>query len=835
MQTIVPSIMNAVAAAACLIFGGMVLLRHPGKITHRAFALLTGALALWALCVVGIVQSASVETARTWLSATEVIFCILPALFYTFIGYFPKGHFDGSRPLCIALYAFGLLLACTVFSPWYIGSVELVSGAPPAVTYGPAFAGIPILCLTGICAIHANLRRKLQISVGIERRQLQNVMFAIYSTLTLGVFTNIVAPIFGVRFLQPYGPLSVVILIAFFAYAMIRYHLLDARVLLAKLVVYGTVTTLMALILGAGLFALTRFGDAISLAAQIAVTLIVALVVVMCMPLATRLVERILEGSLLSQRYDVHRMYSRIAEHAAAVVQFKPLLETICHDIRDTIGTRTVRCLLVSEDDPTVFKTEFTTLPDDPITSMDTASPVLAYLRDKGKPLILEQLLHPRPRGNAVRIAAQLAEIDAYFCLPLRTNDGLVGILTLGQKDSHDIYSTEEIVAFRAMAGPLGTAIENARLYQELERVNLHLARVFGQMREGVVAVDAHGNVTTFNESAVHLLGPIALGAPLSDLPPEVGALLDQTLRNARPVAEFETELSRAPRDGELTPVVLSSSCLAAPDSGLAGAVALIYDLSQIKRLEQNVQRADRLSSLGTLAAGMAHEIKNPLVSIKTFTQLFSTRYQDAEFRATFNEVVPHEVERIDTIVSRLLDFARSRPATLRAHPIEKIVREVLALVENQLRDAGVALDTIYEVGDIEIHGDEQQLHQVLLNLVLNAIEAMEDTEQKQLKVEVETSFVRLRNVRANASAETECIRVILTDTGVGIPQSSMERLFTPFFTTKEDGCGLGLSVVHGIVAEHGGDIDVSSVPGRGTVFTLTLPSVAKPAAVEMT
>ena len=132
-------------------------------------------------------------------------------------------------------------------------------------------------------------------------------------------------------------------------------------------------------------------------------------------------------------------------------------------------------------------------------------------------------------------------------------------------------------------------------------------------------------------------------------------------------------------------------------------------------------------------------------------------------------------------------------------------------------------------------HGDEQQLHQVLLNLVLNAIEAMETTEQRQLKVEVETSFVRLRNGRTNVSTETECIRVILTDTGVGIPESSMERLFTPFFTTKEEGCGLGLSVVHGIVAEHGGDIDVSSVPGRGTVFTLTLPGVAKPTAIEVT
>jgi signal transduction histidine kinase len=210
-------------------------------------------------------------------------------------------------------------------------------------------------------------------------------------------------------------------------------------------------------------------------------------------------------------------------------------------------------------------------------------------------------------------------------------------------------------------------------------------------------------------------------------------------------------------------------------------------------------------------------------------------RYTDPDFRATFEETVPGEVDRINSIVSRLLEFAKPRPVTFRAQPIERVINEVLALVENQTRKAKVQVFKHYPEREALVYGDEQQLHQVILNLVLNALQAMKVEDEHaagandgwngDLDISVEFAHARLRSEGLRAVRETECVRIHIMDTGCGIPPENMDELFTPFFTTKEEGSGLGLSVVHGIVNEHGGDIDVRSRLGEGTTFTVTLPA----------
>jgi two-component system nitrogen regulation sensor histidine kinase GlnL len=278
---------------------------------------------------------------------------------------------------------------------------------------------------------------------------------------------------------------------------------------------------------------------------------------------------------------------------------------------------------------------------------------------------------------------------------------------------------------------------------------------------------------------------------------------------------------------------MVSGTCLKTEDGQTSGAVALLYDLSLIKRLERNVQRADRLSSIGTLAAGMAHEIKNPLVSIKTFTQLLADRYKDPEFRATFEEVVPHEVERIDTIVSRLLDFARPRPVAYTQVNLRRTIEEVLALLENQLRKGFVTVKIDFPETPVYVNGDDQQLHQVFLNLFLNAFDAMKADGEGTLTIRARPSYLFQRRKGISSLVERNCVRVTVTDSGCGIPGEKLPEVFTPFFTTKEEGCGLGLAVVHGIVEEHGGEIDVASVMGEGTTFTVSLPMVTVPESAE--
>jgi len=224
------------------------------------------------------------------------------------------------------------------------------------------------------------------------------------------------------------------------------------------------------------------------------------------------------------------------------------------------------------------------------------------------------------------------------------------------------------------------------------------------------------------------------------------------------------------------------------------------------------------------MAAGMAHEIKNPLQSIKTFTQLLLDRYDDADFRMTFAEVVPPEVDRIDNIVTRLLHFARPQPVSFNLHDVRQIIREVFALVENQMRKEGIEVRLNLPEERVGIMADDQQLHQVFLNLVLNAIESMRETTSNFIEVQIQTGLAHLQQPGIQVRHDVPCVKVVISDSGCGISRENLKQLFTPFFTTKADGSGLGLSVVHGIVTEHRGIIDVDSNPGVGSAFTVTFP-----------
>lgn len=831
MNVLFPIAVNFVSAMICFSLGMLVLVRSWRWRTHQTFALLCFNFMLWALGVAWVIQ-ANTEQQMVWaLRFTEVVPCFIAPFFYHFVGYFPKGQFDGNRKILYGLYAAGMLLAFNAVAPWYIQGIEISPGQPPRVEHHPSITLVVAMAFLGIGVSVRNLRRKYRESHGFGRRQIQFVITGFYAIAAFGPISVLIEMLFSAQVLQAYMPVSTTLMMSCFAYAMVRYHLLDTRAFVSQLLVYMGAT---AFVVVTFLLSMTVYNWIFveePIAAPFLPVFLTALLIAFAFPYAQKRVVHYMEVTLLRQRYDIDRLFTRISGQAAQLTQLDLLLRAVADDIRKTIGVRIIRVMLVDSNDPARLRTVYSSVPGEEVFSTRGYRTLLDFLREHHETLVLEKILHRRPDERMVAVARQLAELDAYFCLPLVGGDGLIGLMTLGQKDTHDIFSEEEQVAFEALAGPLGTAITNARLYNELERVHLHQTNVFSQMREGVVAVDLDARITVVNEAASGLMGRVQEGDPLNTLAPEVADLLTLTLREERPVNDFETSLTR--EGEEPVPVTLSSACLQDKDRRTTGAVALIYDLSLLKRLEQNVQRADRLSSIGILAAGMAHEIKNPLVSIKTFTQLLLERHMDEDFRQTFRDVVPHEVDRIDTIVSRLLDFARPRPVSFESVNIRLVVDQVLALVENQTRKYGIDVSVDFPDDDLFIVGDDQQLHQVFLNLVLNAVDAMKADNEGQLTVTARQTRMAFREI-GSATLDTPCVRITVSDSGCGISSRQLQSLFTPFFTTKDDGCGLGLAVVHGIVIEHGGEIDVTSMPGEGTSFFVSLRLAEQPAVAEV-
>jgi two-component system, NtrC family, sensor kinase len=241
---------------------------------------------------------------------------------------------------------------------------------------------------------------------------------------------------------------------------------------------------------------------------------------------------------------------------------------------------------------------------------------------------------------------------------------------------------------------------------------------------------------------------------------------------------------------------------------------ARLYE--NLKQSQETLRRADRLSSLGLLTAGLAHEIRNPLVAIRTFTQLLPERYQDAEFREGFQGLALKEVDRICGLINDLLSFARPSRPNVAEENVNDVVDSIARILETEAKEKGIEIKRDFAPDLPRIWIDREQMKQVFMNLILNAIQAMRDGG---------TLFISTRPYSKDESGESgQFLQVEIRDTGVGIPEENLQHIFDPFFTNKEEGSGLGLSISHQIVQEHGGYIVVESKLGKGTSFFINLP-----------
>ncbi|MEA2068080.1 MAG: ATP-binding protein, partial [Verrucomicrobiota bacterium] len=295
------------------------------------------------------------------------------------------------------------------------------------------------------------------------------------------------------------------------------------------------------------------------------------------------------------------------------------------------------------------------------------------------------------------------------------------------------------------------------------------------------------------------------------------------TLEGRTGLRNLDATLYSPDEGGESTNIRMGSAFLFGHDDKPMGALLVFTDVTEIKSLEEQVRRTDQLSSVGTLAAGMAHEIKNPLVTIKTFTQLLPKRYADEEFRKDFSDLVAHEVTRIDGIVNELLSFSKPAKPHLVRMSLHETIEQTLKLTHEKMVQTDIALENRCKAAKNEIFGDAKLLSQALVNLFLNAIEAI--GEKGTITVGTTNCNYRFANGDTPDKATTKrCIRLQITDTGKGIDRRDLQKIFDPFFTSKSEGTGMGLSVAHGIVSEHRGVIQVDSEPGRGTTFQVYIP-----------
>ncbi len=344
-----------------------------------------------------------------------------------------------------------------------------------------------------------------------------------------------------------------------------------------------------------------------------------------------------------------------------------------------------------------------------------------------------------------------------------------------------------------------------------LSRVKAFSDNLVHNMPIGLLAIDADERIASFNqaaESVLKLSSSSAMGKrPTEILPQPLWEFFNQ-LKTRKGL--IDKELDCPVKDGKIIPLEVIGTSLKGEDDSAVSWVILFRDLTEIQHLKKEIARTQRLASIGRLAAGVAHEIRNPLSSIKGFATYFKERYRDIPEDHKTAEIMIQEVERLDRVIGQLLEFARPMNIQKKTTSLENVIKDSLKMVEAEARQKGIKVDFSKDPQIKEVQIDPDRIRQVLLNLYLNAIAAMEGGG--------------ILSVELRQDDDAGRVRIIVSDSGTGIKNEDLPHLFDPYFTTKPSGTGLGLAIVHKIIESHGGEVSVESRYGEGATVTIRLP-----------
>ncbi len=379
-----------------------------------------------------------------------------------------------------------------------------------------------------------------------------------------------------------------------------------------------------------------------------------------------------------------------------------------------------------------------------------------------------------------------------------------------------DFRSTVTLAAILVVAGLTGMlALVFAQGYlstrSSYSRVKTFSDILVENMPIGLVAVDEKGRVTAFNAGAESILGKNAadvIGRSAEGALPENCRAVLSELGQGKRVIEREIECTM--NSGKEVPLEVIAATLHGEGGVPQGSVILFRDLTELRQLKAEITRSQRLASIGSLAAGVAHEIRNPLSSIKGFATYFKEKLRGSPEDTKTADIMIQEVERLNRVVRQLLDLSRPMEMKKVRTSVGALIEHTLKLTELQARKKGVSVHAQVDADAPEAVVDPDRIKQALLNLCLNALEAMKTGGALTLSL---------------GRQDERTLMIRISDTGPGIPRKERDRIFDPFYTTKTSGTGLGLAIVHRIIESHGGEIRVTSAPGIGTTFTILLPA----------
>jgi PAS domain S-box-containing protein len=662
----------------------------------------------------------------------------------------------------------------------------------------------------------------------VVRQQMKWVVWG--SVLAILPFTVLYAAVYllGAQtdsWLTDAAVLPLILIPLAFGYSVVRYRLMDVELVVRRVFVYALTTLAIAMMIGtvvylAGLYALS--GDDGFTSGEFTLRVAVAIVamagiVIVAGPVKTFLQEQI-DRVFYGERYDMRNSLLDFGRTISATTALEPLLDSLVSRLHEVMNVERVAIFVEDQHASSGYRiARAAGLSSEVIVPPDFREMIRVRSAESGVVRADDMELNPELTGFVRRAL--------HYYVPCVVRGRMVAVIGLGRSADGALLSSEDVEILRTVSGYVAVAIENSLLYQEqTERASeLKLLKEFNEsiiesINVGIVAVDLDGRVTRLNSALEHILDlrrDSAVGRKVEELFAEdFSETIEQVLgsegwrlKEIRNIYKIHT----ATRGGRS--LVLNISIAPLEDANeKTGALVVLEDVTSRIRLEEQLQQREKLSSIGLLAAGVAHEVNTPLTGVSSYTQMLLGMLSDTDPKHALLQKVRRQADRATNIVNNLLNFSRTGDATEFSEvDLSTVLDDTIQLLEPQLRRSQIEIVRTLDHDSPRIFGNSGKLQQVFTNLLLNARDAIPDGGR----------------ISISTTAEDHTVIVEVSDTGIGIAPENVAKIYDPFYTTKGvgRGTGLGLAVTYGIIQEHSGHIAVDSTPGRGTTFRITLPT----------
>ncbi|HVW07506.1 MAG TPA: ATP-binding protein [Bryobacteraceae bacterium] len=751
---------------------------------------------------------------------------LAPALFLHFCLGFPEPRPWYRRSMTAAIYAPGILLTL-IAAGFAAGFLTAPNYSPVEVRYVLDRVWLGLLTITYIASavvLQSGYRKAEDTVIRQQLKWLRNGI--VFGFAPFGILYA-VPYVLGTYMLDypylDYAVLTLPLIPLTIAYAIVRYRLMDVDVIFRRGYAYTLATVCVlaafyAIALGVSRLVQVNIRDMSS--SSLVIVMLIA--TFLFQPIRNWIQER-LDRYFYRDQYDYRRTLVEFARELNSDSDLDPMLQSVADRLMQTLSIRHVAFFLTEDEE---WKLRLAMGSGARARGTDDKLD-LSFLTwpQKGPYLFFERTryhLDVVARGWPASVRQTISDLDLNYYLPCSVRGRTIAYLGVSRTETGEFLSSVDVELLLTLANYVGIAIENTNLYRSLrekadeyERLKEFSENIVESINVGVLAADLEDRVESWNTQMERLSGigrTDALGRRLSELFP--AALVEQFDRaqgemRIQHLDKFQLDSAH----GEAT-VNIAIAPLVSREMEQIGRLVIFDDITARAELERRLVQADKLSSIGLLAAGVAHEVNTPLAVISSYAQMLAKQVSGDEQKSRMLEKISGQTFRASEIVNSLLNFSRTWTSDLAEVRINGVIEETLALLEHQLRKAGVQVKTEL-CADLDlIRGNQGKLQQVFLNLFLNARDAMEPS-----------GVLRVITRRGEKGVEVDVI-----DTGCGIAPEHLGRIYDPFFTTKgvRKGTGLGLSVTYGIIQEHGGAIEAVSKPGEGTCFHLEFPPARK-------